>query len=77
MATTLAEIERTLWNSADQMRANSSLRAADYSSPVLGLIFLRFADVKVQQDGLQPIKCICRRQRSVVQVLDIGQRQRN
>jgi type I restriction enzyme M protein len=49
MATTLAEIERTLWDSADQMRANSGLRAADYSGPVLGLIFLRFADVKFQQ----------------------------
>jgi type I restriction enzyme M protein len=49
MATTLAKIERTLWDSADQMRANSGLRAADYSSPVLGLIFLRFADVKFQQ----------------------------
>jgi len=45
-ATTLAEIERKLWDSADQLRANSGLRASEYSVPVLGLIFLRFADHK-------------------------------
>jgi len=28
------------------MRANSNLKAAEYSVPVLGLIFLRFADYK-------------------------------
>jgi type I restriction enzyme M protein len=42
----LAEIERKLWDSADQLRANSGLRANEYSVPVLGLIFLRFADYK-------------------------------
>jgi len=39
-------IEKRLWESADQLRANSSLSAADYSVPVLGLIFLRYADQK-------------------------------
>lgn len=39
-------IEKGLWESADQLRANSSLSAADYSVPVLGLIFLRYADQK-------------------------------
>ena len=29
---------------ADQLRANSSLTAQQYSHPVLGLIFLKFAD---------------------------------
>jgi len=28
------------------LRANSRLRASEYSAPVLGLIFLRFADEK-------------------------------
>ena len=37
------EIEKRLWNAADELRANSRLRAADYSRPVLGLIFLRYA----------------------------------
>ena len=40
------EIEKKLWDVADQMRANSNLKAAEYSVPVLGLIFLRFADYK-------------------------------
>ena len=33
-----------LWEAADELRANSNLRAAEYSTPVLGLIFLKFAD---------------------------------
>ena len=40
----LAELERRLWSAADQLWANSSLRPSEYSTPVLGLIFLRFAD---------------------------------
>lgn len=40
------EIEKRLWNAADQLRANSKLKASEYSVPVLGLIFLRFADQK-------------------------------
>jgi len=39
-----AELEKRLWDAADQLRANSSLTAQEYSSPVLGLIFLKFAD---------------------------------
>lgn len=39
-------LEKRLWDAADQLRANSGLTAAQYSSPVLGLIFLRFADVR-------------------------------
>lgn len=35
---------RRLWEAADELRANSNLRAAEYSTPVLGLIFLKFAD---------------------------------
>jgi type I restriction enzyme M protein len=39
-------LEKRLWDAADQFRANSGLKAAEYSSPVLGLIFLRFADAR-------------------------------
>ena len=42
-------LEQKLWDAADKLRANSKLRAADYAEPVLGLIFLRFADFKFQQ----------------------------
>lgn len=38
-------LEKRLWDAADQLRANSELKAQQYSAPVLGLIFLRFAAV--------------------------------
>lgn len=40
------DIERRLWDAADQLRANSRLKSSEYSVPVLGLIFLRYADHK-------------------------------
>ncbi len=40
------EIESRLWDAADELRANSRLKASEYSVPVLGLIFLRYADDK-------------------------------
>ena len=39
-------LEKRLWDAADQMRANSGLSSQQYSAPVLGLIFLRFAEVR-------------------------------
>jgi type I restriction enzyme M protein len=39
-------LEQRLWGAADQLRANSGLKSNQYSQPVLGLIFLRFADFK-------------------------------
>lgn len=46
MATRVIDIETNLWSAADQLRANSNLSAQEYSVPVLGLIFLRYADYK-------------------------------
>ena len=40
------QIESRLWSAADELRANSKLKASEYSIPVLGLIFLRYADHK-------------------------------
>ena len=37
-------LEQRLWSSADQFRANSGLKAQEYSGPILGIIFLRFAE---------------------------------
>ena len=45
----LRQLENRLWEAADQLRANSSLAASEYSIPVLGLIFLRYADVRFTQ----------------------------
>jgi type I restriction enzyme M protein len=39
-------LEKRLWAAADQLRANSGLTSAQYSTPVLGLIFLRFAEAR-------------------------------
>jgi len=40
------EVEKRLWEAADELRANSKLKSSEYSVPVLGLIFLRYADYK-------------------------------
>jgi len=42
-------LEKRLWDAADQFRANSGLKAGQYSTPVLGLIFLRFAEARFRQ----------------------------
>ena len=49
MSTIQNGIENRLWAMADELRANSRLRASEYSTPVLGLIFLRYADHKFTQ----------------------------
>ena len=58
------DIGKRLWSIADQLRANSKLKANEFAVPVLGLIFLRYADhkfsmadqelrEKAQQEGSQ------------------------
>src|SRR5213592_4658288 len=39
-------LEKRLWAAADQLRANSGLTSQQYGQPVLGLIFLRFAELR-------------------------------
>ncbi|HEV2315263.1 MAG TPA: class I SAM-dependent DNA methyltransferase [Candidatus Acidoferrales bacterium] len=43
------EVEKRLWEAADELRANSKLKSSEYSVPVLGLIFLRYADQKFSE----------------------------
>ncbi len=45
----LKQLENDLWAAADNLRANSDLKSSEYSTPVLGLIFLKFADNKYRQ----------------------------
>ena len=45
-STASATLEKRLWGAADQFRANSGLKPQEYSGPILGLIFLRFAEVR-------------------------------
>ena len=49
MPADIYELEQRLWEVADELRANSPLSASDYSTPVLGLLFLRFAGNRFDQ----------------------------
>lgn len=42
----LKELEANLWQAADKLRVDSGLKASEYSTPILGLIFLRFAFIR-------------------------------
>ncbi len=44
MPANTTDLEKRLWDAADELRANSKLKSSEYSMPVLGLIFLRYAD---------------------------------
>ena len=50
-----SQLEKRLWAAADELRANSNLTSSQYSTPVLGLIFLRYADARFShaQDELK------------------------
>tara|TARA_R110001592_G_scaffold343029_1_gene633172 strand:- start:14645 stop:16726 length:2082 start_codon:yes stop_codon:yes gene_type:complete len=45
----LKQLESDLWSAADNLRANSDLKASEYGTPVLGLIFLKFADINYRR----------------------------
>jgi len=45
----LGAVRRALWAAADQLRANSTLAANEYRGPVLGLIFLAYAEYRFEQ----------------------------
>jgi len=45
----LTRVRRTLWAAADELRANSTLAPAEYRGPVLGLIFLAYAEHRFEQ----------------------------
>ncbi|MGZ8136626.1 MAG: type I restriction-modification system subunit M [Methylococcaceae bacterium] len=48
----IKQLETELWASADNLRANSKLTAAEYKDPVLGLILLRYAQNRYEQAKL-------------------------
>jgi type I restriction enzyme M protein len=60
---TIREIENRLWSAADQLWANTGLRPSQFSTPVLGLIFLRYAEKRfvdtqavLKKEGIDPKK---------------------
>jgi len=44
----LKELEKTLWKAAEQLRSHWWLKPSEYTFPVLGLIFLKYADTKFE-----------------------------
>lgn len=56
MPATNNEIEKRLWAAADQLYANSNLRPSEFSTPVLGLIFLRYTGYKFTDAGAKLAK---------------------
>lgn len=49
MASDLIQIESRLWAAADQLWANTGLKPSEFSNPVLGLIFLRYAEKRFHE----------------------------
>jgi type I restriction enzyme M protein len=43
------QLHESLWAAAEQLRANSGLKLNEISEPILGLIFLKFADVRFKR----------------------------
>jgi type I restriction enzyme M protein len=56
----IKNLEKELWEAADELRGNSKLTAAEYKDPLLGLVLLRFAqnryeDAKISIANSLPI----------------------
>lgn len=49
MSVDLNQIESRLWAAADQLWANTGLKPSEFSNPVLGLIFLRYAEKRFHE----------------------------
>jgi len=44
------QLHKKLWAAAEQLRANGSFKLNEISEPILGLIFLKFADVRFKRE---------------------------
>jgi len=81
MTDELVRVRRTLWAAADELRANSTLSPAEYRGPVLGLIFLAYAEHRFEQvrpaleakaTARRPVTADDYRARSVLFVPDVA-----
>ena len=52
MPTNLAELERRLWDAADDLRANSGLKASEYGTPMLRSAFISRFSSSLISSGL-------------------------
>jgi type I restriction enzyme M protein len=53
MTTDQNDIENRLWSAADKLWANTGLRPSQYAAPVLGLLFLRYAETRFAEAQAQ------------------------
>ena len=65
-------LEKRLWEAADQLRATSGLTSAQYSAPVLGLIFLRFSEARFAKRRAQLEKSTTSSRRGPSRIDDPG-----
>ena len=54
--TDIKELEKELWDAADELRGNSKLTAAEYKDPLLGLVLLRFAQNRYENAKIEILK---------------------
>lgn len=52
----LKKFENKLWSIADELRANSGLKYNEFSTPILGIIFLRFAGYRFEKAKPEVVK---------------------
>ena len=52
MSSDLVAEQNRLWATANQLWANTGLKPSEFSTPVLGLIFLRYADKRFSDCAL-------------------------
>ncbi len=70
----IRDLEKELWDAADELRGNSKLTAAEYKDPLLGLVLLRFAqnryeDAKVQVDSNLTINHVQERNEQLLKMI--------
>lgn len=51
--TDIKNLEKELWDAADELRGNSKLTAAEYKDPLLGLVLLRFAQNRYEDAKIE------------------------
>jgi|AntRauTorckE5430_2_1112549.scaffolds.fasta_scaffold03327_4 type I restriction enzyme M protein len=49
----IRQLEKELWDAADELRSNSKLTAAEYKDPLLGLVLLRFAQNRYEDAKIE------------------------
>lgn len=54
----IRDLEKDLWEAADELRGNSKLTAAEYKDPVLGLVLLRFAQNRYENAKIEIAKSL-------------------